>query len=104
MDVGSFSSGQDALSKSPAPAHGLAGHDARQAPSGVAFSFLLATQEKSDSSAVGDRKLLLLLSLDQRASRLKSLPQTLKERELFDARPKEVPCGQAAPLRRVARP
>jgi hypothetical protein len=55
MDVGSFSLGQatawmpelrqcrmqlpDALSKSPAPAHGLAGHDARQAPSGVAFSF-----------------------------------------------------------------
>jgi hypothetical protein len=29
----------DALSKSPAPAHGLAGQEARQAPSGVAFSF-----------------------------------------------------------------
>src|SRR5690606_29764525 len=29
----------DARSKSPAPAHGLAGQDARQAPSGVAFSF-----------------------------------------------------------------
>ncbi|CAM0997881.1 hypothetical protein EJMOOK_04330 [Rhodanobacter sp. Root179] len=38
-DVGSFSPGQDALSKSPAPAHGLVGQDAQQAPSGVAFSF-----------------------------------------------------------------
>jgi len=38
-DADAFSSGQDALSKSPAPAHGLAGQDARQAPSGVAFSF-----------------------------------------------------------------
>jgi hypothetical protein len=39
MDADAFSPGQDALSKSPAPAHGLAGQDARQAPSGVAFSF-----------------------------------------------------------------
>src|SRR5690606_439676 len=38
-DVDSFSHGQDARSKSPAPAHGLAGQEARQAPSGVAFSF-----------------------------------------------------------------
>jgi hypothetical protein len=54
-DVDSFSHGQDARSKSPAPAHELAGHgegmdarveatqerlpDARQAPSGVAFLF-----------------------------------------------------------------
>jgi len=53
-DADAFSPGQDALSKSPAPPHGLAGHgegmdarveatqerlpDARQAPSGVAFS------------------------------------------------------------------
>jgi|SRR6185437_449047 len=29
----------DVLSKSPAPAHGLAGQEARQAPSGVAFLF-----------------------------------------------------------------
>jgi hypothetical protein len=29
----------DARSKSPAPAHGLVGQDAQQAPSGVAFSF-----------------------------------------------------------------
>jgi hypothetical protein len=44
MDVGSFSSGQDALSKSPAPAHGLAGHDARQAPSGAfLFGYFLFT-------------------------------------------------------------
>jgi hypothetical protein len=39
MDVGSFSPGQVALSKSPAWTHGLAGQEARQAPSGVAFSF-----------------------------------------------------------------
>ena len=35
----SLSSGQDALSKSPAPAHGLVGQEAQQAPSGVAFLF-----------------------------------------------------------------
>jgi hypothetical protein len=29
----------EALSKSPAPAHGLAGQEARQAPSGVLFLF-----------------------------------------------------------------
>ncbi len=40
-DADSFSPGQDALSKSPAPAHGLAGQDARQAPSGVALSLWL---------------------------------------------------------------
>jgi hypothetical protein len=34
-----FRQHRDVLSKSPAPAHGLAGHDARQAPSGVAFLF-----------------------------------------------------------------
>jgi hypothetical protein len=39
MDADAFSPGQDALSKSPAPAHGLAAQDGRQAPSGVAFSF-----------------------------------------------------------------
>jgi hypothetical protein len=55
MDADAFSPRQDALSKSPAPAHGLAAHgegvdarveatqeqlpDGRQAPSGVAFSF-----------------------------------------------------------------
>src|SRR6185312_7710981 len=38
-DVDSFSPGQDALSKSPAPAHGLFGQDAQQAPSEVAFLF-----------------------------------------------------------------
>jgi len=39
MDGLAFSRGQDARSKSPALAHGLAGQDARQAPSGVAFLF-----------------------------------------------------------------
>jgi len=38
MDGLAFSSGHDARSKSPAPTHGLAGHDARQAPSGGSFS------------------------------------------------------------------
>jgi hypothetical protein len=37
-EVDSFSHGQDARSKSPAPPHGLAGQDARRAPSGVSFS------------------------------------------------------------------
>ncbi len=39
-DGNAFSPGQDALSKSPAPAHGLAGQDARQAPSGVPLSLV----------------------------------------------------------------
>jgi hypothetical protein len=34
-----FRQHMDVLSKSPAPTHGLAGQDARQAPSGVGFSF-----------------------------------------------------------------
>jgi hypothetical protein len=33
-----FRQHMDVLSKSPAPAHGLAGQDARQAPSGGSFS------------------------------------------------------------------
>ncbi|MGB5851635.1 MAG: hypothetical protein WBG85_04985, partial [Rhodanobacter sp.] len=70
MDVDSFSPGQDALSKSPAPTHGLAGQatawmpELRQRRSGcpmpgkrqagwpsLLVTFLLATQEKSDSVA-----------------------------------------------------
>jgi hypothetical protein len=39
MDADHFSLGQDARSKNPADPHGLAGQEARQAPSGVAFSF-----------------------------------------------------------------
>jgi hypothetical protein len=34
-----FRQHMDVLSKSPAPAHGLVGQDAQQAPSGVAFLF-----------------------------------------------------------------
>jgi hypothetical protein len=34
-----FRQHMDVLSKSPAPAHGLAGQDARRAPSGVLFLF-----------------------------------------------------------------
>ena len=87
MDVDSCSSGQDALSKSPAPAHGLAAHEwaasAKRGglllysghpafrPSGrlrrsrrscgAVVAFLLATQEKSDSAATGRRKLFALM-------------------------------------------
>jgi hypothetical protein len=38
MEGNAFSCGQDARSKSPATSHGLAGQDAWQAPTGVAFS------------------------------------------------------------------
>lgn len=48
MDVGSFSSGHDALSKSPAATHGLAGQRPASAEEGGLLfgDFLLATQEK----------------------------------------------------------
>jgi hypothetical protein len=48
MDADSFSSGQEALSKSPASAHGLAGRSPASAKwGGLLFGdFLLATQEK----------------------------------------------------------
>ncbi|HXD38708.1 MAG TPA: hypothetical protein VN624_18780, partial [Rhodanobacter sp.] len=63
MDVDSFSPGQDALSKSPAPTHGLAGQEPGKRQAGwpsLLVTFLLATQEKSDSVAEGDRPLLVL--------------------------------------------
>ena len=50
----------------------------RQAPSEVAFSFgyfLLATQEKSDSVAEGDRPLVALKQKRGKALRLKPLAQ-----------------------------
>jgi len=48
MDADSFSSGQDALSKSPASAHGLVGRSPASAKwGGLLFGyFLLAAQEK----------------------------------------------------------
>ena len=49
MDADSFSSGQDALSKSPAPPHASAGVSPPSTNSGVPFSlvsFLLGKQEK----------------------------------------------------------
>ena len=60
-DVDSFSPGQDALSKSPAPAHGLAGQEPGKRQAGwpsLLVTFLLATQEKSNSAAAGRRKFL----------------------------------------------
>jgi hypothetical protein len=62
-DVGSFSPEQDALSKSPAAAHGLAGQESGKRQAGWPFSWVtlsLATQDKSDSVAEGDRPLLVL--------------------------------------------
>ena len=49
MDVGSFSPGQDALSKSPATAHGLVGRSPASAEEGGLLfgGFLLAIQEKA---------------------------------------------------------
>jgi hypothetical protein len=49
MDVGSFSHGQDARSKSPAAAHGLDGRSPASAgEGGLLFGdFLLAIQEKA---------------------------------------------------------
>jgi hypothetical protein len=68
-------------------------------------TFLLATQEKSNSSAVGDRKLLLTLLLcseatpNQKASRLKSLLQTARASRTGCA-----PTGGSAVTCRSSRP
>jgi hypothetical protein len=63
-DVDSFSPGQDALSKSPAPAHGLAGHgcpaSAKWGGLSLWLSFSLTTQRESNSGAEGARKLCFL--------------------------------------------
>ncbi len=96
-DGNAFSRGQDARSKSPAPAHGLAGHgegmDARveatqeQLPepgkrqAGCRFllvTSLLDKQKRSNSGAAGARKLLALKTLtsnEARASRTSALLQ-----------------------------
>ncbi|RDD79862.1 hypothetical protein DVJ77_19670 [Dyella tabacisoli] len=58
-DVDAFSPGQEALSKSPAKPHALAGQDARRAlhRGGLLFGyFLLATQEKVTRTPAGVRK------------------------------------------------
>ena len=78
-DVGSFSRGQDARSKSPAPAHGLAGQEPGKRQAGCRFllvTSLLDKQKRSNSPSEGGRK--LFASKQQRhpeLSRLKSLPQ-----------------------------
>ena len=57
-----FRQHRDVLSKSPAPAHKLAGQDAREAPSGCRFllgTALLDKRKRSTSGAAGARKLLL---------------------------------------------
>ena len=62
-DVDAFSHGQDARSKSPAPAHGLAGQEPGKRQAGCSFSlvtFALSTQRESDSVAAGDRPLFAL--------------------------------------------
>jgi len=64
-DGNAFSPGQDALSKSPAPAHGIAAHgwaaSGKRGGFSLWLSFSLATQRESNSGANGARKLLLLL-------------------------------------------
>jgi hypothetical protein len=68
MDVGSFSPGQDALSKSPAPAHGLAAQgwaaSAKRGGLSLWLSFSLATQRESNSASEGGRKLFALAVRD----------------------------------------
>ena len=57
-----FRQHMDVLSKSPAPAHGLAGQESGKRQAGWPFSlvtFSLATQRESNSAAEGRRKLLL---------------------------------------------
>jgi hypothetical protein len=59
-EADAFSPGQEALSKSPAPTHGLAGQEPGKRQAGwpsLLVTFLLATQEKSDSVANGERTL-----------------------------------------------
>ncbi len=81
-DVDSFSPGQDALSKSPAPAHGLAGHGCpASAKWGVVFSWLLlfwTSKRASDSPSAGGRKLFAgMRHTGARASRLKLLLESI---------------------------
>jgi hypothetical protein len=61
MDVGSFSPGQEALSKSPAAAHGLVGRSPASAEEGgLSFGdFSLATQRKVTRPPQEDETLLL---------------------------------------------
>ena len=58
-----FRQHMDVLSKSPAPARGLSGQEARKARKrgglSLWLSFSLATQRESNSAAEGRRKLLL---------------------------------------------
>ena len=80
-DVDSFSIGQDAPSKSPAPAHGLAGHgcpaSAKRGGLSLWLSFSLATQRESNSGAIGGTKALASASL---ANELKRQPSESKMR------------------------
>ncbi len=81
-DVDAFSHGKDARSKSPAPARGLAGQEPGKRQAGwpsLLVTFLLATQEKSDSVAAGDRKLFALKQA--KAPALKSLLQMSERTE-----------------------
>jgi len=58
-----FRQHMDVLSKSPASTHGLAGQEPGKRQAGwpsLLVTFLLATQEKSDSVAAGDRPLFAL--------------------------------------------
>jgi hypothetical protein len=64
-----FRQHRDVLSKSPAPAHGLAGQEPGKRQAGCSFSlvtFSLSTQRESDAAAQGHRPLLPLNVLDRR--------------------------------------
>jgi hypothetical protein len=85
-DGNAFSRGQDARSKSPAPAHGLAGQEPGKRQAGWPFSlvtFSLATQRESDSVAEGDRPLLILNVARARASRTRCAPTGAGGRKRF---------------------
>ncbi|MEO8809979.1 MAG: hypothetical protein ABI386_07015, partial [Rhodanobacter sp.] len=75
----------DVLSKSPAPPHGLAGQDVRQAPSGVSFSLGYFSFGQAKEKYLGRRKrtkalhlnLILLPIHPRKKSRTRALTPTL---------------------------
>ena len=102
MDVDAFSLGQDARSKSPAPAHGLAGRKPGKRQAGWPSLWLLSlghSRESSSRSARSAKAFALYPPSKAKASRTGCAP-TEKQRQEHRARPKEVPCGQGALLQR----
>ena len=88
-----FRQHMDVLSKSPAPAHGLAAHgwaaSAKRGGLSLWLSFSLATQRESNSAAAGRRKLLLCdAGAREKASRASAL---LQGRALLACRVQSLP-------------